>query len=42
MGRLRASLQAKYKDREEEVKIHAPKNLEILKLTFRGERVAKV
>lgn len=42
MGRLRAALQAKYKDRDEEIKIHTPRNLEELNLTFRGERVAKV
>ena len=42
MGRLRAALQARYKNRGEEVKIHTPRNLETLKLTFRGERVAKV
>lgn len=42
MGRLRAALQAKYKDRDEEIKIHTPRNLEELSLTFRGERVAKV
>ena len=42
MGRLRASLQQKYKDRDEEIKIHTPRNLETLNLIFRGERVAKV
>lgn len=42
MGRLRGSLQQRYKDREEEIKIHTPRNLETLNLTFRGERVAKV
>ncbi|THH19970.1 hypothetical protein EW146_g1294 [Bondarzewia mesenterica] len=41
MGRLRAALQARYKNRDEDVKIHMPRNLETLKLTFRGERVAK-
>ncbi|KZT29191.1 Metallo-hydrolase/oxidoreductase [Neolentinus lepideus HHB14362 ss-1] len=41
MGRLRAALQSRYKDRDEEVKIHTPRNLETLELTFRGERVAK-
>ncbi|KAI0066120.1 Metallo-hydrolase/oxidoreductase [Artomyces pyxidatus] len=41
MGRLRMALQARYKNREEDVKIHTPRNLETLKLTFRGERVAK-
>jgi cleavage and polyadenylation specificity factor subunit 3 len=42
MGRLRAKMASRYKDREEEVKIHTPRNLETLELTFRGERVAKV
>ena len=42
MGRLRAALQAKYSGKEGDVKIHTPRNLETLKLTFRGERVAKV
>ncbi|TFY77132.1 hypothetical protein EWM64_g6882 [Hericium alpestre] len=41
MGRLRAALQAKFKNKEEDVKIHMPRNLERLNLTFRGERVAK-
>ncbi|KDQ57603.1 hypothetical protein JAAARDRAFT_35295 [Jaapia argillacea MUCL 33604] len=41
MGRLRAALQDKYKGKDEEVKIHTPRNLETLELTFRGERVAK-
>ncbi|KAI9509414.1 mRNA 3'-end-processing protein YSH1 [Russula earlei] len=42
MGRLRAALQAKYKNRDEDIKIHSPRNLETLNLTFRPERVAKV
>ena len=42
MGRLRAAMQDRYKTRDEEVKIHTPRNLETLELTFRGERVAKV
>jgi cleavage and polyadenylation specificity factor subunit 3 len=42
MARLRGALQAKYKNKDEDVKIHTPRNLETLKLTFRGERVAKV
>ncbi|KAH7888842.1 beta-lactamase-like protein [Phlebopus sp. FC_14] len=41
MGRLRAAMTARYKDRDEEVKIHTPRNLETLELSFRGERVAK-
>lgn len=42
MGRLRAAMSSRYKDREEDVKIHTPRNLETLELSFRGERVAKV
>ncbi|TFK74049.1 Metallo-hydrolase oxidoreductase [Pluteus cervinus] len=41
MGRLRAAMTAKYKERGEDVKIHTPRNLEELNLSFRGERVAK-
>ena len=42
MSRLKQALQNKYKARDEDIKIHTPRNLETLKLTFRGERVAKV
>jgi cleavage and polyadenylation specificity factor subunit 3 len=42
MGRLKGALQSRYKDRDEDVKIHTPRNLETLLLNFRGERVAKV
>ncbi|EGO00275.1 hypothetical protein SERLA73DRAFT_73000 [Serpula lacrymans var. lacrymans S7.3] len=41
MGRLRAAMTSRYKDRDEDVKIHTPRNLETLELSFRGERVAK-
>ncbi|KAF8588696.1 Metallo-hydrolase/oxidoreductase [Ramaria rubella] len=41
MGRLKGALQSRYKDRDEDVKIHTPRNLETLNLNFRGERVAK-
>ncbi|KAI0036848.1 beta-lactamase-like protein [Vararia minispora EC-137] len=41
MARLRGALQAKYKNQNEDIKIHTPRNLETLRLTFRGERVAK-
>lgn len=41
MGRLRAALQSRYKDRDEDIKIHTPRNLETLRLNFRGEKVAK-
>lgn len=42
MGRLRAAMSSRYKERDEDVKIHTPRNCETLNLTFRGERVAKV
>ncbi|VDC03578.1 unnamed protein product [Peniophora sp. CBMAI 1063] len=41
MARLKQALQSKYKARDEDIKVHTPRNLETLKLTFRGERVAK-
>ncbi|KAK2467875.1 hypothetical protein APHAL10511_000170 [Amanita phalloides] len=41
MGRLRAAMQMRFKERDEDVKIHTPRNLETLQLSFRGERVAK-
>ena len=41
MGRLRAAMTSRYKERDEDVKIHTPRNLETLELSFRGERVAK-
>jgi len=42
MGRLRAAMQSRFKERDEDVKIHTPRNLETLNLSFRGERIAKV
>ena len=42
MGRLRAAMTSKYKERDEDVKIHTPRNLETLELSFRAEQVAKV
>lgn len=42
MGRLAAAMTSRYKERGEDVKIHTPRNLETLELSFRGERVAKV
>ncbi|KAF8658235.1 hypothetical protein AX16_002012 [Volvariella volvacea WC 439] len=41
MGRLRAAMQSRYKERDEDVKLHTPRNCEELLLSFRGERVAK-
>jgi cleavage and polyadenylation specificity factor subunit 3 len=42
MGRLRAAMTSRFKEKEEDVKLHSPKNLETLNLSFRGERIAKV
>lgn len=42
MGRLRGALQSRYKDKDEDVKVYTPRNLETLDITFRGERIAKV
>jgi len=42
MGRLKAAMTSRYKERDEDVKFHNPRNCETLNLTFRGERVAKV
>ncbi|PPQ90538.1 hypothetical protein CVT25_015852 [Psilocybe cyanescens] len=41
MKRLRAAMTSRYKERDEDVKIHSPRNLETLHLSFRGERIAK-
>ncbi|KAJ7578455.1 beta-lactamase-like protein [Mycena floridula] len=41
MGRLAAAMASRFKKRDEDVKIHTPRNLETLELSFRGERVAK-
>ncbi|KAG5718831.1 Endoribonuclease YSH1 [Termitomyces sp. T112] len=41
MARLRGAMASRYKERDEDVKIHMPRNLETLNLSFRGERVAK-
>ena len=41
MSRLRSAMTSRYKERNEDVKIHTPRNLETLQLSFRGERVAK-
>lgn len=40
MGRLRAALQSQFADTE--TKIHTPRNVEPLTLTFHTERVVKV
>ncbi|CAG8745367.1 19679_t:CDS:2, partial [Racocetra fulgida] len=41
MARLKAALQSKYVEREENIKIYSPKNCETVKLYFRGEKLAK-
>jgi len=41
MNRLRAALQSKYSDKEQDIKVYAPKNCDPLFITFRGERTAK-
>ncbi|KAJ7630489.1 beta-lactamase-like protein [Roridomyces roridus] len=38
---VKAQHVSRYKERDEDVKIHTPRNLETLNLSFRGERVAK-
>ncbi|KAJ7267614.1 beta-lactamase-like protein [Mycena haematopus] len=41
MANLKAAMTARYKERNEDVKIYTPRNLETLELTFRAERIAK-
>ncbi|TFK44227.1 mRNA 3'-end-processing protein YSH1 [Crucibulum laeve] len=41
MAQLRAAMTSRFKAKDEDVKIHTPRNLETLELSFRGERVAK-
>ncbi|CAG8479359.1 5568_t:CDS:10 [Paraglomus occultum] len=41
MGRLKSALKSKYAEREENINIYTPKNCEIVKLHFRGEKMAK-
>lgn len=42
MSRLRSALKSKFADRKDDVQIYTPRNVEIVKLKFRGERMAKV
>lgn len=42
MGRLKSALLSKYSHRKNEVHIYNPKNCETLKLTFKGDKIAKV
>lgn len=41
MFRLKSALQSRFSEREENVKIYAPKNCETIKMYFRGEKMAK-
>ncbi|CAG8564415.1 6935_t:CDS:10 [Paraglomus brasilianum] len=41
MGRLKSALKSRYAEREENINIYTPKNCEIVKLHFRGEKMAK-
>lgn len=42
MSRLRSALKSKFAERKDDIQIYTPKNVEIVKLKFRGERMAKV
>lgn len=41
MNRLRAALQSKYSDKDQDIKVYTPRNCDPLFITFRGERTAK-
>lgn len=42
MSRLRAALKTRFAERKNDVQIYTPRNVETVKLKFRGERMAKV
>ncbi|KAK0534538.1 endoribonuclease ysh1 [Tilletia horrida] len=42
MNKLRLALQSKFAERKEDIKIHTPRNCQVLELKFRAERTAKV
>lgn len=42
MSRLRSALKTKFGERKDDIQIYTPRNVEIVKLKFRGERMAKV
>ena len=42
MSRLRSALKTKFAERKDDVQIYTPRNVESVKLKFRGERMAKV
>lgn len=41
MARLRAALKTKYAERKDDIQIYTPRNVEVVKLKFRGERMAR-
>ncbi|KAK4694158.1 hypothetical protein P7C70_g8785, partial [Phenoliferia sp. Uapishka_3] len=41
MSRLRSALKTKFGERKDDIQIYTPRNVEIVKLKFRGERMAK-
>lgn len=41
MGRLRAALKSKFAERKDDIQIYTPRNVEVVKLKFRGERMAR-
>lgn len=42
MSRLRSALKTRFAERKNDVQIYTPRNVETVKLKFRGERMAKV
>ncbi|CAG8606078.1 7206_t:CDS:10, partial [Ambispora gerdemannii] len=42
MGRLKSTLETKFKDRGQKVQVFSPKNCEFVRLKFRGEKLAKL
>ena len=42
MSRLRSALKTKFAERKNDVQIYTPRNVETVRLKFRGERMAKV
>lgn len=42
MSRLRSALKSKFAERKDDIQIYTPRNVEVVKLKFRGERMAKV
>ncbi|KAL8281150.1 hypothetical protein RQP46_006508 [Phenoliferia psychrophenolica] len=41
MSRLRSALKTKFGERKDDIQIYTPRNVEVVKLKFRGERMAK-